>query len=163
VGTEEGVSPRPSAGSPEIPTFDGRVLVIGRVVAHRSILSASERSIYSETDVTAEMVFESGPTSLIAGSTISILVAGGTVRLPNGQVISFLTQPRAFSIQTGRVYLMALRWYPKGDFYALRESWDLTSGTVQPNSRLGVWRKENGGSRIIGLSRLGLTKYLAGK
>ncbi len=58
--------------------------------------------------------------------------------------------------------MLALTYNPNGDFYTVVESWDVSDGTVRPNSGLGVSRSRKQGANIVGLTRAQLAEKLKG-
>jgi hypothetical protein len=151
------------ADAPEIPAFPDRAVVIGTFKSSRSVLSASGHCIYTELQFQVDTVFDKGPAPALAGSTITIAMVGGTVRKPDGEIISFLTQPRAYSIQPGGTYLAILEYRSKGQYYALGTTWDLSEGLTKPNSPLEKDRTERGKSTLVGLSKDQLIQLFTSK
>jgi len=137
----------------EIGAALNRVILTGTFTNHRSVLSASEFSLYSEVTVQVEEVFEDQSGSGVhADKDITILVGGGTVTLASGRVLSYDTQPVQFSLQPNRKYLLALSYYRDGDFYLVENDWDISDGTVRPNTRSGEYRASHGLSSLSGLT-----------
>jgi len=147
--------------TPDIPSYPNRILIIGQIGSHESILSTSQRVIYSELATTVERVFEGGSPKLISGQRIVVSLVGGTVELPDGKTISFLTQPKSFSLERDHTYLLALEYHSSGNFYLPVESWDLSTGIVRANSNRGVQRSTHHTSTLIGLTKDQLISKLA--
>jgi hypothetical protein len=137
---------------PDIPNFPNRAVVVGVPASARSVLTASGRAVYTEVDVHVCRVFEDVAGHAAPGGDITLTFPGGTVRKPDGTVISHLTQPRTYFIQPGRTYLLAIGYRVDGDFYNPGESWDLTDGVVRPNTAAAVDKARRGKSTIAGLS-----------
>lgn len=81
--------------------------MIASFSAHRSIWSYSKRSIYTEADLVVTYVAE-GSADLAAGSTVNLDLPGGTISTTDGKLLSFLTDPGAYSIQPTVKYLFVL-------------------------------------------------------
>lgn len=115
-----------------------RTIVTATFTEHRSVLSDSERSLYSEVTLHVDKVYEekTGKHDSVAGSDITLIVYGGTVVLKDGKVFSVdavMIPPDGF-IQPGRKYLLALSYHKDGDFFGYGDSWDMTDGTLRPTS-----------------------------
>jgi hypothetical protein len=123
-----------SPNQQEIPQLPNRTVVIGTFQSYQSVLSKSGRAIYTEVTLSVGNVFQDAAGDLGSSATLTLILNGGTVTTQSGVVLSFLTNPSQFSIKPGRTYLLALSFYSNGGFYRLGKSWDLTGGTVQPNS-----------------------------
>jgi len=141
---------------PAIPVYEDRVLLIGKFLRHKSVLSSSRHCVYSEIAIGVEDLFEFGKSPAASGGELTVILAGGSVSLPDGQVISFLTQPRHFSLQREHEYLLALAYQRDGNFYSVAESWDVSDGTVRVNSGTAVL------PGIVGLTRTQLVARLKG-
>ncbi len=114
-------------------------------------MSASHGSVYTEAIFSVAAAIEApGHLQLLPGSDITVALPGGTVRLEDGEVISFLTNPKRFFIQPGKKYLLVLSYELDKDFFSLGETWDLSSGTAKPNSAMEQLRAQNGRSVIVG-------------
>lgn len=135
---------------PEIPDAAARAVLTGTFIGYRSVLTSSRRSIYTEVNITVSHVFEA-PERLAEGSTITLALPGGTVGTTNG-TISYLTDPKAYSIEPNKRYLFVLSYHPKGDFYSLIATWNLSTGVVKPNSGAEQARAEAGESLLVGLT-----------
>ena len=152
-----------SPTDPEIPTFPNRAVVIGTFKTSRSLLSASGLSVYTEVQFQVDTVFDKGPALVLSGTTVTVALAGGTVRKSDGQIISFLTQPRAYSIQPNGTYLAILNYKNNGQFYTLDKTWDLSDGITRPNSSLEKDRADRGQSTLVGLSKDQLIQLFTNK
>ncbi len=130
-----------------------RVILTGTFTKHRSVLSASEFSLYSDVTVQVDEVFEDQSASgAHSDRDITILVGGGTVTLASGRVLSHNTEPVRFSLQPDHKYLLVLSYYEKGDFYLVQNDWDISDGTVRPNTVPGEYRASHGLSSLSGLT-----------
>lgn len=126
---------------------------MGTFTNHRSVLSASEFSLYTEVTVHVHEVFDDQSGSgAFANKDITILVGGGTVTLASGRILSYDTEPIRFSLQPAHKYLLVLSYHREGDFYAAMDDWDISDGTVRPNTAPGEYRAEHGLSSLSGLT-----------
>ena len=123
---------------PEIPDIPNRTIVVATFSAYRSVLSKSGRAVYTEVQFSTTNVFQDASVNLHAGDSLDLVIPGGTVQIQTGAVLSFLTQPRQYSVQPGKTYLLIISFHSNGGFYMLGKSWDLSTGTVQPNFVAGT-------------------------
>lgn len=137
---------------PEIPLARNRVVLTGTFTKHRSVLSASEFSLYSEVTLHVGEVFDDQSGSgAHPGKDITILVSGGTITLASGRVLSYNAAPIRYSLQPGHEYLLVLSYHGEGDFYVNRDDWDTSDGTVRPNTVPDEYRAKHGLSSLSGL------------
>jgi hypothetical protein len=139
---------------PEIPEVPDRAVLTATFAAHRSVLSASEKSIYTEITIRVEQVFEdkTGAGHLAPHKDITLMLIGGTVALGSGRTLSDHVQPSEPLFQPERSYLLALQYHKEGDWYAPREDWDVTDGVVRVNTGRGEYLAKHGRSRLNGLA-----------
>lgn len=143
-----------AASGREIQDHPNRAVVTATFTQHRSVVSSSEYSIYSEITLKIGHVFEdrSGSRHLSPGQDVTIVVTGGTVRLPSGGTVSYETRPREWSLQPGHTYLLVLSYYKEGDFYFGFDTWDVSDGSVRPGDcRTEYWTR-TGRSSLTGLT-----------
>lgn len=138
---------------PEIPLARNRVVLTGMFTKRRSVLSASEFSLYSEVTVHVDEVFDDQSGSgAHPGKDITILISGGTVTLASGRILSYNAGPIHYSLQPGRKYLLILSYHREGDFYVNRDDWDISDGTVRPDTVPDEYRAKHGLSSLNGLA-----------
>ena len=137
----------------DIRPIRNRVVLTARFTKHRSVLSASEFSIYSEVTLSVDEVFEDQSGSgAVAHKQITVLGSGGTVTLRSGRVLSYDTEPVQYCLQPGRNYLLVLSYHSAGDFYLVKDDWDITDGTLRPNTRPAEYRAQHGLSALSGFT-----------
>lgn len=136
----------------EILPVPNRVVLTGTFTTHRSVLSASEFSLYTEVAVRVDEVFEDrGASSAVRGGDVTITLRGGTVVLATGRVLTFNTQPIEFCLQPDHKYLLVLAYYREGDFFIVVDDWLISDGIVRPNTETGEYRAKHGLSSLNGL------------
>ncbi len=137
----------------EIPPVLDRVVLTGTFTTHRSVLSASEFSLYTEVKVHVDEVSEDrGASSAVRGGDVTIMLSGGTVVLSTGRVLTYNTQPIAFCLQPDHKYLLVLSYHRDGDFFIVGSDWDISDGIVRPNTEPGEFRAKHGLSSLNGLT-----------
>lgn len=158
-----------STYGPEIPDEPNRTIATATFTNHRSVLSASELSMYTEVTLRVGEVFDdrTGSGGLVPGRDITLLLRGGTVFLRSGQTLSSDIPPDEPTLALGHKYLLVMSYHPKGDFYTLSDDWDISDGVVRPNTdRTRAFAKE-GRSSLSGIKvqelGTGLNKELYGQ
>ena len=117
----------------DIRNFPQRVILTATFVDHRSVLSASEFSLYSEVAIQVDQVFEDQAVSgATPGGRIIILLSGGTVVLRSGRTLSYGTAPIKFCLQPQHKYLLMLSYHNAGSFYLAMNGWDISDGLSGP-------------------------------
>jgi hypothetical protein len=140
----------------EISDFSDRAVLTATFTAHRSVLTPSERSLYSEVTLHVDEVFEdkTGSGHPAAHRDVTLIVYGGTVILHDGQNFSIknpMSRPDLF-IQPEHKYLLVLRYRSAGDFYELADSWDITDGMIRASSQRARYFAQKGNSSLDGLT-----------
>jgi hypothetical protein len=148
----------------EIPDIDNNhAAFIGTFVRYKSVLTASGRAIYTEVTFKVDHVFQDAARGHAAAEgEITVIVAGGTVRTKDGEVISYLTDPQQYFVRPGRTYLILGDHYSAdGEFYesAGTPLWDLSDGIVKANFS-EARAKAMGPSTLIGLTKEDLIRSL---
>lgn len=147
--------------SPEIGHFPNRQIVIATFGNYKSYLTPSRHDLYTDVDFRVGEVVEGSNVS--AGDTITVSIRGGTVLTASGDLISYLTEPRQYFIQPARTYLLVLIPHPSGNFFLLGGNWDVSDGTVRPNSYRDQSLFKEGRSLIDGKSQADATSILRRK
>jgi len=129
AGISEGV---PQPNQSEIPDFPNRTVVLATFTSYQPVLSKSGRAVYTEATFLVSNMFEDKSERAGPGSNLVLIIPGGTV-IANGAVLSFLTQPRHYSVSVGKTYLLAIGYHSEGDFFMLGKDWDVTDGVVKAN------------------------------
>jgi len=141
------------ASDPEIAEGPNRVILTATFTKFRSILSASERSIYTEVALKIDEIFQdrSGQ-ALTSGQEVTLSLPGGTVLTPSGQKITYLVQPRELFLQPNRKYLLVLFYKPSLNLYLAADNWDISDGVVRPNTPKSRDIAKEGRSIVSGLT-----------
>ena len=141
-------------GDPEIRDEPNRAIATATFTSHRSVLSASERSMYTEVTLRVGEVFEdrTGSGGLVPGKDITLLLPGGTVFLRSGKTLSADIPPDEPPLALDHKYLLVLSYDPKGDFYTLADDWDISDGVVRPNTDRTRYLAKKGRSSLSGIN-----------
>jgi hypothetical protein len=136
---------------PEIPQIPDRVILTGTFAKFESILSQSQRSIYTEVGFSVDRVLADPKGQLARGVMVTAIIPGGTVQIA-GDTLSYLVDPEDFFIQPQKRYLLVLSYHSDGDFYTFVKNWDLSDGVVKPNSKVEQIRAAKGKAILSGKS-----------
>ena len=137
----------------EIPPDPNRVVLTGTFTKHRSVLSASERSLYTEVTVHVDEIFEDrGASGAVHGGDVTIMFWGGTVTLALGRTLTYDTQPIQFSLQPDHRYFLVLSYHREGDYFVVEDDWDISDGILRPNTGSDEYRAKHGLSSLNGLT-----------
>jgi hypothetical protein len=130
-----------------------RVVLTGTFTKHRSVLSASEFSLYTEVTVHVDEVFEDrGASGAVHGGDVTVVISGGTVTLASGRTLTYGTEPVQFSLQPDHKYLLVLSYCREGNYFVDMDDWDISDATVRPNTAPGEYRAKHGLSSLSGLT-----------
>jgi len=142
------------AMAPEIKEVQNRVILTGAFTGHRSVLSASEFSLYTEVTLRVDEVFDDQSSSghPFRNRDITLLLSGGTVTLRSGRILSHNTPPRRLFLEPDHKYLLVLSYHSDGDFYQYLDDWDISDGTVRANTYRTEYAARSGRSHLSGLT-----------
>ena len=117
----------------EIPTDKTLTTALVGFANYTTIRSASGRSIYTEVSVNVEQVLRDPSATVRTGMTLTVILGGGSLELPSGQILrKNLDQGAESGIQPGHRYLAFLSHENEGDYFYCAKSWDLSSGVAVP-------------------------------
>lgn len=137
---------------PELPDAPNGAILIATFLGARSFLTASGRCVYTDITLRVDRIFESTNHTLLPNSNIALSIAGGTVKTPDGRVISYLTQPRDFFIQPFHQYLVDLSYHAAGDFFTKGPDWEVIDNVLHANDPYYIRLAKDGKSWIDGLT-----------
>jgi hypothetical protein len=158
----------PPAGNPEFPTMrPENFWVIAKFEGYSTLLSSTQRCIYTEIHYRIQHVFDESAVShrfpdAREGGQIEALIGGGTIRAPWGKTISYSFSPQAYAPQPGHTYLLLFVSHDP-NIYLEQKRWDLTSGAVEAESPDEKLRATQGRSAIAGMTVSQLTTYMEDK
>jgi hypothetical protein len=138
----------PFPNQPEIPQLSNRSVLIGTFSSYQPVLSKSGRAVYTEVTFSVSNMFQDASGDTKPGSSIVVILRGGTIQTEVGVVLSYLTQRLSYCVKPGDTYLLVLSFQRDGNFYVIGKDWDLTSGTAELNSFKGAGVP----SMLVGLS-----------
>jgi hypothetical protein len=144
---------------PEMPRNPDRAVLTGTFMKFQSLLSQSQRSLYTEVSFSIDRVFADPTSQLAPAAAVTLIVPGGSVQTSRDS-LSYLVDPEQFFIQPQKRYLLVLSYHSDGDFFTLAKSWELSSGVVKPNSRLEQLRAANRTAALAGASETQLDSLL---
>jgi hypothetical protein len=114
-----------------------RVVLTATLMNHRSVLTTSEYSLYTEVILRVDKVYDdqSGRKAPIAGHDVTMILYGGSVRMQDGTAFTIkpASHPPDF-IEPGHKYLLVLGYQKDGDFFEYGDSWDMTTGILRATS-----------------------------
>ncbi len=126
-----------------LPDFPNQAVVVARFQDFDFVLTDSKSAIYTEIRFRVERVITSAAQTL-PGPSVTVIVKGGTVKLPSGRVLRFMTRPCRFMPVPGHRYILFLQYVADGDFYLLQKSIELSGNKALPNSEDDVSRAGHG-------------------
>jgi len=117
--------------------------------------------IYTEISYrTLQAVKQPGGSSLTEGSFLDECIGGGTLREADGSVKRSIGSPSKYFQRPGRTYLLQLTYDPVTKYYFTVRRWDVTSGTLVPDTDIQVAYAVQNQSPVSGLSLASAIQYL---
>ena len=148
--------------APEFSSVKGATWVIATFESfHVYAVDHDYELLYTEINFRVENVLKLPEgLSLSDGALVDAGIPGGRVKTPKGEILTSRVEPQKYALQPGHRYLVQLLYEPKGEFFVANQSWDLTSGKVEPYTGIALERLANKNSAIVGMSVPELIKYL---
>jgi len=152
--------------APELPNVKGAIWILATFQTfHVFAIDPDFHLIYTEMNFQVDQVIsQPDDLNLSAGATVDLGTPGGRVRTPDGTFIASSIAPSDHDFQLGHKYLLLLTYEEQlGGEFILHKRWDITSGTVQPDTPDEIARANRGDSAIKGMTEHDLVSYLANK
>jgi hypothetical protein len=135
----------------EIWTNSGMTIAVVQFTDYKIIRSAKAKIIYTEIALKAEQVLRDPSATVQPGKTLTVLLPGGYLRLPSGQIVHGDLGSGYFGIQPGHRYLAFMDYRKGTDYFEWGKSWDLTTRVAVPTYPLDIKLAANGKSRFAGM------------
>lgn len=137
------------------------VWVVGTFASyHVYDADGSNRFVYTEVTFHLDSVIhQPAPSSLVAGSTVDIVLLGGTIKTKEGAAHSFYLSPSQYALEPAHRYILALLPTSNG-LFVVQQQWDVTTGTVQVSSKMDEEHVRKGESKLVGLSIEEATNFI---
>ncbi len=135
----------------EIWTNSGMTIAVVQFADYKIIRSARAKAIYTEITLKAEQVLRDPSATVQPGKTLTVLLPGGYLRLPSGQIVHGDLAAGYYGIQPGHRYLAFMDYRNGPACFEWGKSWDLSNGVAVPTYPLDVRMAANGESRFAGM------------
>jgi hypothetical protein len=136
---------------PPIPVQESDTVIVGQLVSLQPHFSADHTHLYTEMTIQVEERMKGG-NKTVAGQSISIVVGGGRLRLPDGREISENFVPSNYRLAENTRYVMFLNYYAPLDCFQVVKTWELQSDKVIPTASEDIADARQGSSRYSSLS-----------
>jgi hypothetical protein len=146
----------------ELPGAYSDTILTGEITNSQAFLSNDGHSLYTETTVRVNQIFNQQSPDAIEGGTIVLEQPGGRLVMPNGRVLSHLVTGLGDYLQVGGRYAFFLVYVPKAQCYKLTKAWWLNNGVVRALSQDDLARVRIGSSQYDGKSESALMSALSG-
>jgi hypothetical protein len=118
--------------NPAIPAAESELIVIGESLTATAHLSNDKTGVYSEFTIRVSEVFKNSSSNAVSqGSNITVDSAGGIVRYPNGQKVSYIVWHEPL-LQKGKSYVLFLTNPDKSPNYKILTGYELKENKVYP-------------------------------
>lgn len=148
--------------SPEIRQIPGSFWAIATFVNY-DLQGVSADGVYTEIHFRIDrIVTPSASATPQEGETIDADLLGGTCQEPSGEIRQYKGSKAEWpsGLDPGGRFLIQFDYFPQGDFYAMVDYFDLSTGVARAASHRVRWLKENGKSHVDGLSEADVVAYI---
>jgi hypothetical protein len=136
----------------EIP-HDPKSLWLLVTFADYSVIPLEQNGAYTEMHmVVNDVIYNPSGDAIVKGSRLDADVGGGAYIDHNGRKHIFLTTPRRYAMKPGRKYIINASYNTVGGFYSINRHWDVTSGSLVPDTEQDSANVAIGHSHLAGLS-----------
>ncbi len=118
------------------------------------------RLLYTEMSFKVKEIIKQPKALFIPGASFDIDIEGGSIKTPQGDVISWHISPQRYFVQPGHVYIMEVRPREAGQLYFIVKVWDVSSGKVVVDHGDEVSRAAEGRSKLNGMTTQDAVSYL---
>jgi hypothetical protein len=138
----------------ELPNVKGAIWVLATFKTfHVFAIDPDFHLIYTEMNFQVDKVIsQPDDSNLSIGSAVDLGTPGGRVKTPDGTFVASRIDPIDYFFRTYEEQL--------GGEFVTHRWWDITSGTVQPDTPEQIARAKRGDSAIIGMTVHDLVSYL---
>jgi hypothetical protein len=109
-----------------VPSKMSDVVVVATALSFQPFLSADSSTVYTELAATPHEILKDKKALLVPQETFTILQRGGTLALPNGQLVESAPYGGSNPIRLATRYLLFLRYYQREHAFTVIRSWDLS-------------------------------------
>lgn len=150
-GTPPRVTRQEQFPSPELPLLQSDVVVIASVLTADSYLLPGEGGIYTEYRAAASrIVYNRSKWS--GAAVVDVLHLGGAIETATGTVMRHLLVGQGAQIETGRHYVMFLKYVADANCFLFVKVWQIEGGVMRANSDDDLERVRLGKSQVEGKS-----------
>jgi hypothetical protein len=132
-------------GSPSVwvvATFEG---------FHVYTIEPGQPFLYTEANMRVSTVIkEPKGANFSSGLLLDVNYLGGSLKTATGDIMSSRLTPQQYAPRLGHTYILQLVYIDQYDTLMPYKRWDVTSGTVQPDDALEVYRASHGKSVLKG-------------
>ncbi len=121
-----------SLAHPPLPVHDSEYIVVVSLDGEQAHASSDRVSIYTEYSGFVREVIKAPAQSVVIGSQIAVLRAGGKLILPNGRVVQHTVGGQGGPFVRGETYLLFLHFMNDAEAYTVTEAWQLRDGHPRP-------------------------------
>ena len=100
--------------------------------------------LYTEMSFKINEIIKQPSQLLSPGMSFDVDVEGGSVKTPQGDVVSWHVTARRYFVQPGHTYILEIRPNQAGQFYYISKAWDVSSGRVVPDHHDEVFTSGRG-------------------
>lgn len=116
--------------------------------------------LYTEMSFRVNEIIKQPKALFIPGASFDVDVEGGSIKTPQGDVISWHIAPHRYFVQPGHLYIMEIRPLEAGQLYFIVKVWDVSSGKVAVDHADEASRAAEGRSKLNGMTTQDAISYL---
>ena len=149
------------AVDPKSTIANGGIWVVGTFEGSH-VYSADNAGalLYTEENIRVKRVIYQAPSSKVsANALLDVVEYGGRLITPDGETHTSRLDPKRYSLEPSRQYILELLPGSNG-YYVATRVWDVTGGKVMPSSVIDEEQVRKGKSQIVGLSEDAAIAYI---
>lgn len=115
---------------PALPVEQSNVVIVGRIIDRRAVLTEDKLGIYSEFSIKISEIFKDDLGGLFIDQAVTASRPGGAVRFASGRIQRYAVSRHGYP-QQNKVYVLFLKRDDVGD-YSIQTGYEVTGKVVQP-------------------------------
>jgi hypothetical protein len=120
--------------TPPLPVAFSAVVAFGQVVSVQTFLSENKTAIYRESTFRVDEPLKSPGSTLKVGDLLTIINEGGSLILPNGQIVTYPVRGDGSPLVRGREYVLFLHENSDIARFRIVTAWELRAKQVLPTA-----------------------------
>jgi hypothetical protein len=153
----------PELGQPD-EAGDSSVWVVATFEGfHVYAINPAQTMLYTEINLRVSKVIRTpDDLSISSGDLLDSMIPGGRAKTAQGMLVASHLTPAKYSLLPNHTYILHMHYLARYKMWEFSQSWDVTTGKVQPADEFESLRGAHGESKLKGMTVDEAVNYLQG-